>query len=248
MNRQWILRTLVGAALVPALCGSVALSQQKPTPAPPQQTPAPGQVRDVNSHTLAALISQAGGEARLYGILPDNFAVLKASAGQALRECDAVIITAGSSASTRDMTAEVIAALGSPGVLVHGINTRPGKPTILGACAGKAVVGLPGNPVSALVNGYLFVVPLLEKLLGLRQGPPKPSVRARLMVNLASQAGREDWQPVRLVSGPGGWQAEPVFGKSNLIFSLAAADGLIKIHADANGIPAGEMVDVFLIV
>jgi molybdopterin molybdotransferase len=108
------------------------------------------------------------------------------------------------------------------------------------------VIGLPGKPVSALVNGYLFVVPVIEKLLGLEPPKPRSSVRARLSVNLASQAGREDWQPVRLVSTHSGWLAEPVFGKSNLIFSLAAADGLIKIHADANGVAAGEMVDVFL--
>ena len=212
------------------------------------QAPRPGQVRDVNSHTLAALINQAGGETQHYGIIPDDFDVLKARAGLALAECEAVIITAGSSASIRDMTADVIASLGSPGVLVHGINTRPGKPTILGVCAGKAVIGLPGNPVSALVNGYLFVVPLIEKLLGLGEALPKATVRARLMVNLASQAGREDWQPVRLVQTADGWQAEPVFGKSNLIFSLAAANGLIKIHPDANGLAAGEMVDVFLMV
>jgi len=212
------------------------------------QAPRPGQVRDVNSHTLAALINQAGGETQHYGIIPDDFDVLKARAGLALAECEAVIITAGSSASIRDMTADVIASLGSPGVLVHGINTRPGKPTILGVCAGKAVIGLPGNPVSALVNGYLFVVPLIEKLLGLGEALPKATVRARLMVNLASQAGREDWQPVRLVQTADGWQAEPVFGKSNLIFSLAAAEGLIKIHPDANGLAAGEMVDVFLMV
>jgi len=167
---------------------------------------------------------------------------------KALQECDLVIITAGSSASTRDMTADVIASLGKPGVLVHGINTRPGKPTILGVCDGKAMIGLPGNPVSALVNGYLFVVPVIEKLLGINIDKPKPSVKARLTVNLSSQAGREDWQPVRLVASTSGWQAEPVFGKSNLIFSLAAADGLIKIHSDANGIAAGELVDVFLMV
>ncbi|MEJ5225744.1 MAG: molybdopterin-binding protein, partial [Anaerolineales bacterium] len=133
------------------------------------------------------------------------------------------------------------------GVLVHGINTRPGKPTILGACSGKAVIGLPGNPVSALVNGYLFVVPVIEKLLGLPQNSPRASVRARLTLNLASQAGREDWQPVRLVRDETGWLAEPVFGKSNLIFTLAAADGLLMIPADATGLSAGAVVDIFLI-
>jgi len=215
---------------------------------PPDQAPQPGQVRDINSYSLAALVAQTGGEPVFYGIVPDNFDALKMTALRALQECDLVIITAGSSASTRDMTADVIASLGKPGVLVHGINTRPGKPTILGVCDGKAFIGLPGNPVSALVNGYLFVVPVIEKLLGVNIDKPRPSIRARLTVNLSSQAGREDWQPVRLVASAGGWQAEPIFGKSNLIFSLAAADGLIKIHPDANGIAAGELVDVFLMV
>ncbi len=214
---------------------------------PAEEVPAPGQVRDINTHTLSALVRRYGGEPVCYGIVPDHFDALQAVAQKALAECDMVVITAGSSASTRDMTADVIASLGAPGVLVHGINTRPGKPTILGACDGKAVIGLPGNPVSALVNGYLFVVPVIEKLLGLPADRPRPSIQARLMVNLASQAGREDWWPVKLTrSEAGGWLAEPVFGKSNLIFTLAAADGLIKIAPDANGIDAGAPVDVFL--
>lgn len=213
---------------------------------PPAQTPRPGQVRDINSYTLAGLVTQAGGEPVFYGIVPDRLETLQTTAALALAECDLVVITAGSSASTRDMTAEVIATLGAPGVLVHGINTRPGKPTILGVCDGKAVIGLPGNPVSALVNGYLFVAPVIEKLLGLPTGRPKPSVKARLTVNLASQAGREDWQPVKLSEAASGWLAEPIFGKSNLIFSLAAADGLVRIHPDATGLGAGEIVEVFL--
>ncbi len=220
---------------------------------PAEQSPAPGQVRDINAHTLAALVRRSGGEAVCYGIIPDDFEALYSTAQKALAECDVVVITAGSSASTRDMTAEVIASLGQPGVLVHGINTRPGKPTILGACGGRAVIGLPGNPVSALVNGCLFLVPIIEKLLGLPLDRPKASIPARLTVNLASQAGREDWWPVRLLPSPKaggtggeGWLAEPIFGKSNLIFTLAAADGLIKIHPDANGLSAGELVDVFL--
>jgi molybdopterin molybdotransferase len=136
-------------------------------------------------------------------------------------------------------------------VLVHGINTRPGKPTILGACNGKAVIGLPGNPVSALVNGYLFVVPVIEKLLGVLP-KPKATVQAKLSVNLPSQAGREDWWAVKLVANSDQvsgirYQAEPIFGKSNLIFTLAAGDGLLKIHPDATGLSAGEIVEVVLI-
>ncbi|HSK87409.1 MAG TPA: molybdopterin molybdotransferase MoeA, partial [Anaerolineales bacterium] len=223
----------------------------------PHQSPRPGQVRDVNSYTLGALVEKSGGAAKLYGIISDEFDVLKAAAANALSECDVVIITAGSSASTRDMTADVIRSLGAPGVLVHGINTRPGKPTILGVCAGKAMIGLPGNPVSALVNGYLFVVPVIEKLLGALPRP-KATVLARLTVNLPSQAGREDWWPVKLTvnSQPlttnrqlltANFEAEPIFGKSNLIFTLASADGLLRIHPDATGLSAGETVEVYLL-
>jgi molybdopterin molybdotransferase len=217
----------------------------------PGQAAGAGQVRDINSYTLAALVTRAGGEPIRYGIIKDDFAALQAMAQKALAECDAVIITAGSSASTRDMTADVIRTLGAPGVLVHGINTRPGKPTILGVANGKAVIGLPGNPVSALVNGFLFVAPVIENLLGALPRP-RPTVMARLTVNLPSQAGREDWWPVKLKGigdrelGIGKWEAEPIFGKSNLIFTLAAADGLLRIPPDATGLSAGESVEVVL--
>lgn len=216
----------------------------------PSRRPDPGQVRDVNAFSLAALIEKAGGEPIRYGIVPDDKLKLRSAAETALQECEAVIITAGSSASTRDMTAEVIDSLGEPGVLVHGVNTRPGKPTILGVCAGKAVVGLPGNPVSALVNGYLFVAPLIDKLLGITTEALRATAMARLTVNLASQAGREDWWPVRLepsIEKGVPYMAAPIFGKSNLIFTLAAADGLLRIAPDATGVSAGEMVEVFLL-
>jgi len=216
----------------------------------PSQSPRPGQVRDINSYTLGALVEISGGMAVRYGIISDQFEVLKEAAAKALSECDVVIITAGSSASTRDMTADVIRQLGEPGVLVHGINTRPGKPTILGVCNRKAVIGLPGNPVSALVNGYLFVMPVIEKLLGALP-KPKSTVQAELTVNLPSQAGREDWWPVKLAVSDRqsaiGYVAEPIFGKSNLIFTLASADGLLRIHPDATGLSAGETVEVFLL-
>jgi molybdopterin molybdotransferase len=213
---------------------------------PAGSTPRPGQVRDINAHTLGTLITQSGGEPLQYGIIRDDFETLQTAAARALAECDVVLITAGSSASTRDMTADVINTLGEPGVLVHGINTRPGKPTILGLCSGKPIIGLPGNPVSALVNGYMLVVPLVEKLLG--QLPrPRPSVRATLTVNLSSQAGREDWWPVRLRPEGDLFAADPIFGKSNLIFSLAAADGLLKIPPHATGLSAGTVVEVLLV-
>lgn len=220
---------------------------------PPDQEIKPGQVRDINTYTLQAMISTEGAVAVPYGILPDNLEALKQTAEKALRECEVVIFTAGSSASVRDLTAEVINQLGLPGVLVHGVNIRPGKPSILAVCqpdgspAPKAVIGLPGNPVSALVIARLFMIPVIQKYLGLSPTPFQPSITAELSTNLPSQAGREDWVPVRIEQSSKGLIAVPVFGKSNLIFTLARADGLICIQPDATGVAAGASVQVYLI-
>ncbi|MCC7130542.1 MAG: molybdopterin molybdenumtransferase MoeA [Anaerolineae bacterium UTCFX2] len=214
---------------------------------PPGNELQPGQVRDVNSYSLGALVERAGGTPVRSRIAPDRLEALSESAQRAHAECELVVITAGSSVSARDLTAQAIQALGAPGVLVHGVNIKPGKPTILALCGGKPVIGLPGNPVSALVSARLFVLPLIERLLGLAKPAPAPSLIARLSLNLASQAGREDWVPVRLVQEGQAYLAEPVFGKSNLIFTLSRADGLIRIPADANGLNAGESVTVYLL-
>lgn len=211
---------------------------------PPEQTPAPGQVRDINSYTLSALVATSGARPQRYGIVPDDPEALNQNLRRALAENDLVVITAGSSASTRDLTAEIIAQAGKPGVLVHGVNVKPGKPTILAVCDGKAVIGLPGNPVSALVIARLFVVPVIEHHLGMNALRPRPGIHARLAVNVPSQAGREDYLPVKLISRDGEWSAEPIFYKSNLIFTLARADGLLKIPADATGVEAGSRVRV----
>jgi len=216
---------------------------------PPDSELRSGQVRDVNAYTLSALVQACGGIPVRYGIISDRAEAMSSAAGQALQECDMVIITAGSSASTRDLTSQVVNQLGSPGVLVHGVNVRPGKPTILAVCDGKPVIGLPGNPVSALVIASLFVVPVVEALQGLGQTRPKMSIAAELTLNLSSQAGREDWVPVRLLPGNPessiSYRADPVFGKSNLIFTLVRADGLIRIPPDATGLSNGEIVDVY---
>jgi molybdopterin molybdotransferase len=213
---------------------------------PPETDIQPGQVRDINAYTLSALVQDAGGDPIYFGIVADNAAEMEAAAREALASCDLVVITAGSSASTRDLTAIVINRLGKPGVLVHGVNVRPGKPTILAVCDGKAMIGLPGNPVSALVIASLFVVPVIGYLLGIRTERPKPTLTAQLSLNLASSAGREDWIAVRLVKREQGYLAEPIFGKSNLIFTLSRADGLIRIPPDATGLSAGQLVDVIL--
>lgn len=213
---------------------------------PPEAVPHPGQVRDVNTYTLRALIEQAGGQPLALGIIPDQPQALADALSRALSLAEVVVITAGSSASTRDLTAQIIKGAGSPGVLVHGVNVKPGKPTILGICGTHPVIGLPGNPVSALVIAWLFVVPVIHHLLGRKQ-VIRPMLRARVSGNIPSEAGREDWFPVRLKSENGDWIAEPVYYKSNLIFSLSRADGLLKIPASANGLAAGDWAEIYLL-
>ncbi len=212
---------------------------------PADANPLPGQVRDVNTYSLSGLIKRWNAEPISYGIVKDQPEDLKERLLLSLSECDLVIITAGSSASTRDHTAAVIDQMGSPGVLVHGVNVRPGKPTILAVCGKKPVVGLPGNPVSALVIARLFIHPLLERLSGEKANCRLPVGKARLTVNLISQAGREDWTPVKIIKGSDGFHADPVFYKSNLIFSLVQADGLVRIAPEVTGLEPGTEVEVW---
>jgi molybdopterin molybdotransferase len=214
---------------------------------PPESKLLPGQVRDVNTYSLSALIDQAGGIPKRYGIFPDQADQLEQVATQALDECDLVAITAGSSASARDLTGRVINKLGPPGVLVHGVSIKPGKPTILAVCDQKVVIGLPGNPVSALVIAGLFIVPVIESLLGSTNVGFHARIPARLTTNVPSQAGREDWVAARLYSGPSGYQVDPIFSKSNLIFSLVRANCMIRVPADATGLSAGDLVEVQLL-
>jgi molybdopterin molybdotransferase len=213
---------------------------------PVDQTPKLGQVRDINSGSLAALVEQSGGEAILYPIIPDKRDQMEREIRKAYSEGDAVLVTAGSSASSRDITAEVIQGLGNPGVLVHGINIRPGKPTILAVCNGKPVIGLPGNPISAMVIAQFFVKPLISWMMGSTAETILPMIKAILTVNLASQAGKEEWIPVRLIRKETHFDAEPIFFKSNLIFQLSNADGLMKIHEDETGKSANSEVEVLL--
>jgi molybdopterin molybdotransferase len=210
----------------------------------PEQKPDPGQIRDVNSYTLAALMRRYGAQTRLYGIAPDEMGAFENLMRRAFAECDMLIVTAGSSASARDLSAAVIRKLGKPGVLAHGVKVRPGKPTILAVCDGKPVIGLPGNPVSALVIASLCAVPALEKLMDVTRHTPRPVIRARLSGGVESVAGREDFVPVALTLTPEGYSAEPIAFKSNLIFTLAKAGGLLRVPAGAASLQTGEVVEV----
>jgi len=198
----------------------------------------------VNTYTIAGLVERAGSIPLPRGIVPDHFDALYQAARAALDESDVLVLSAGSSVSVRDMTSDVIDKLGRPGVLVHGVSLKPGKPTILAVCDGKPVFGLPGNPVSAMVVADLFITPTLWRMQGLAQRTQYQSIRARLARNVASTPGREDYIQVKLVERDGEVWAEPIFGKSNLIYTLVKADGLMVVPLDANGVQEGETVEV----
>jgi len=212
----------------------------------PEETAVPGQIRDINSYTVAGLVEQAGGVPIQGGIIPDNVDALATAAANLLAETDMLVMSAGSSVSVRDMTVQVIDGLGQPGVLLHGVATRPGKPTIVAAVGHKPVLGLPGNPVSALIQFDMFGVPAIYRLQGVQTMPRRGLVWARLGQNIASESGREDYVPARLQDSAEGLLAIPVFGKSNLIYTLVNADGLIKIPLNKGGLLAGEWVEVRL--
>ena len=212
---------------------------------PPDQTPGPGQVRDINSYTLAFLARRAGGEPILFGIIPDLREALAEAVRTAIAGCDLVVLSAGSSVSYRDMSAGVIGSMGAPGILAHGISIRPGKPTIVAVAQNKPVFGLPGNPVSAMVLFDLLVAPAIRLALGARPFDVyRPQVQARLARQINSAAGREDHVQVRLEERDGELWAVPVFGKSNLIYTLVRADGGVRVHLDSLGVEQGAWVMV----
>jgi molybdopterin molybdotransferase len=201
-----------------------------------------GQVRDATAPALAALVREAGGEPLFAGIVPDDSQALSAALRSALGGCDVLVVSAGSSVGARDQTAAAVGALGDPGIWCHGLALRPGKPTLLADCGGVPVIGLPGNPRSALVVFRLVGVPLVRTVGGCTQPPPEPSARVRLARDLPSAAGRLDVVQVGLDAGT----ATPLFGSSSLLSVLTAADGYLIVPEAATGLAAGSEVEVML--
>jgi molybdopterin molybdotransferase len=212
---------------------------------PPDEEPELGQIRNTNAYTLAGLASKAGAIPLRLGIVRDNYQALREAAEKGMRRADIVVISAGSSVSTRDMTADVINSLGQPGILVHGVSLKPGKPTILASVNDKPFFGLPGNPGSAMITFELFVTPSIYKMSGCRL-PPRRFLTAKLTRNIPSVPGREDYVPVKLEEKEGQLYAEPVFGKSNILSNMIKADGIAQVPLDKAGLAAGEPVLVTL--
>lgn len=200
----------------------------------------PGQVRDATAVSVAALVIQAGGQPYHGGIIPDDLAALEAALRSALETSDVIVISAGSSVGARDETAAAVGRLGPPGIWCHGLAIRPGKPTLLADCGGVPVIGLPGNPHSALVVFRLIGMPLVRQVGGCTAPPAEPTVRATLERDLPSATGRLDVVQVRVRDGV----AIPLFGLSALLSVLTEADGYLVIPEEATGLDAGTELDV----
>ncbi|HYJ14788.1 MAG TPA: gephyrin-like molybdotransferase Glp [Candidatus Limnocylindria bacterium] len=211
--------------------------------------PQPGQVRNINQHSLAGLIEEAGGELKDWGVIRDDRALLTAAIGAALDWADAVLLSGGSSMGAKDIALETILSFPDSQFIFHGISIAPGKPTIFAKACGKPILGLPGYPVSALVIFDLFGAPMLRRLGGESRDALQRfshTVRAKLKTNIASQIGREDYVRVVMEGEGGSFVAAPLPSKSGAIFTLVKADGMVRIGMNQDGLEQGEDVDVIL--
>ena len=209
---------------------------------PPEQTPGPGQVRDVNSPMLEAMLTAFGAEVINYGIVIDDEALLSEKVHKAVAECDAVLLSGGSSVGVKDAACRIIESMGE--LLMHGIAIKPGKPTILGKAGSKPLVGLPGHPVAAYFITKIFILPLLCRLTGRKQ--ESYTTTARVTESISANHGRAQVHCCRLESRDGALWASPIRGKSGLITTLAGADGYFVIDRDCEGLPQGAQVQVFV--
>ncbi len=211
--------------------------------------PRPGQVRNINQHSLAGLIEEAGGELKDWGVIGDDKERLSRAIGEALDWGDLVLLSGGSSMGAKDIALETILSFPDSEFVFHGISIAPGKPTIFAKACGKPILGLPGYPVSALVIFELFARPLIGRLGGEDAetlGKFPRTVRARLKTNIASQIGREDYVRVTLQREGERNIAMPLPTKSGAIFTLVKADGMVRIDLNQDGLEAGEEVEVLL--
>jgi molybdopterin molybdotransferase len=204
----------------------------------------PGQVRDINTYTLAAMVQELGGEVTKSVVVKDDFDLIRSTIDEASKDNEIVVISGGSSVGVKDNTEKVIDSFGAPGVFVHGVAVKPGKPTILGRVRNSAVFGLPGHPVSAVIIFKLFVQELIDRLLGKTR--ENIYINAVCSVNLHSSPGKETHQMVELTEEEGGFLAKPIHAKSSAISQLSKAQGMIRIPLNKEGIKKGETVKVEL--
>lgn len=200
--------------------------------------PEPGQIRDINSFLLAAAVKEKGFDVLSYGAVKDDKNAIKEAIKDCLKKADAVIVSGGSSAGTRDMTVNILDELGE--VFFHGIAMKPGKPTIFGIAQNKPVFGLPGHPLAAY---FVFRLIVSEYISGIMNMPEeKPQRNGVLAVNIPSNHGREEYICIRYNDKN---EIVPVHTKSGIISVLSEAQGFIKIERNTEGLFKGESVEIY---
>lgn len=208
--------------------------------------PKPGQVRDINSYSLTAALTELGCEAISIGIVRDNYDAIVTALRQSIEQSDLVIVSGGSSVGAKDHTVKAIGELGEPGVLFHGVTTKPGKPTIFGVVNNVPIFGLPGHPTAALMTFSHFVKFAVRLLLGQSGEQNAYTVPAKMVRSMASTPGRDDFIMVKLKEQEGEYLAEPILGKSGLIRTITQAEGIVHIPSDSSGLYAESIVEVRL--
>jgi putative molybdopterin biosynthesis protein len=205
----------------------------------------PAAIYDSNGAIVTAAVSENGGEAVFLGAVADDEEQLEAAMRGALETCDMLVLSGGTSKSAGDVSHRIIARLGKPGIIAHGVALKPGKPLCLAVCDGKPVVILPGFPTSAMFTFHDMIVPVLRRMAGL---PPRSDakVTARVPVRIASELGRTEFVMVSLVESNEGLIAYPSGKGSGAITSFAQADGFLKIDALADQMPAWSQAEVTL--
>jgi molybdopterin molybdotransferase len=209
---------------------------------PPQDKPARGQVRDSNRYAVAASLQAMGTQVRHYPTIRDETGDFTAALGAALSECDAIAITGGSSVGERDRLPSAVAALGEPGVVVHGLRVKPGKPTLLGAVGNKPILGLPGNPTSALFILEAVAAPIVGALVGAPL--VAATVTARLEAPAQSRLGWTWYVPVAVGDDEGYPLAHPLPLRSFSVSLSARADGYLIMGEPDKDWVAGRLVTV----
>lgn len=205
-----------------------------------------GQIRDINQLTISALAEELGVEVIRGGITPDDYDTFYQKARELYEQVDVLIMSGGSSVGAKDYTTQVIEALGKPGVLVHGVSIKPGKPTIFAVANQKPVLGLPGHPASAMIIFTLFGTEIIQTMSGEVKKELPTRIQARVTKNIPSEPGRADYIRVSLVNKEGEWWAEPILGKSGLISTLVKSDGIVEIVSIKEGVRQGDWVPVIL--
>lgn len=209
-------------------------------------SPVNGQIRDINSYTLAAMLEDNGCIVKRYGIVKDKYEDLLTALSQSVLHGNVVLVSGGSSVGARDHTVRAIQELGKKEVIFHGVAVKPGKPTIFGRIGNVPVFGLPGHPVAAMTVCRQIVMPAIQSFLGQAVGEVY-TIPARLTRSMASVPGRDDYIRVRLIRRSDEYWAEPVLGKSGLISTMAMASGIVHISADKGGLYSEEIVEVEII-